>query len=172
MSTHALRLATLALVLAAAVPAAAQGLKVGVFDKQRIVDESKLGLAAKVRFEKLQAAREQEVAEKQRAFETMQQEYTQKASILTEDKKLDLQRELARARDEWQSSARNADRDLQRAYETALVDIVGKVDPVIEEFGRTNGYDFLLDVTQVSFARPSHDTTPQLIAKLDALYPE
>ena len=158
--------------LAAAGPAAAQGLKIGVFDKQRIVDDSKLGLSAKTRFEGLQAAREAEVAEKQKAFEQMQAEYSQKASILTEDKRLEMQRGLARARDEWQSSAQNADRDLQRAYETALIDIVSKIDPVIQEFGRSNGYDFLLDVTQVSFAREAHDVTPQLISKIDALYPQ
>jgi outer membrane protein len=160
------------LTLLAAAPVSAQGLKIGVFDKQRIVDEAKLGLAAKGRFEKLQSAREQEVAEKQRGFEQLQQDYTQKASILTEDKKLDLQRELARARDEWQSAARNADRDLQRAYETALVEIVSKVDPVIAEFGKTNGYDFLLDAAQIAFAREAHDVTPQLISKINALYPQ
>lgn len=159
------------LAFAAARPAAAQGLKLGVFDKQRIVDESKLGLGAKTRFEGLQASREAEVAEKQKAFERMQADYSQKASILTEDKRLEMQRELARARDEWQSAAQNADRDLQRAYETALIDIVSKIDPVIGEFGRTNGYDFLFDVNQVSFAREAHDVTPQLIAKIDALYP-
>ncbi len=166
-----LALAT-ALVLLAAAPASAQGLKIGVFNKQRIVDESKLGLGQKTRFEKVQAAREQEVAEKQRHFEQLQQDYGQKASILTEDKKLDLQRQLARASDEWQSAARNADRDLQRAYETALVEIVSKVDPIIQEFGRTNGYDFLMDSAQLAFARDAHDVTPLLIAKIDALYPQ
>ena len=158
------------IALLAAAPVSAQGLKIGVFNKQRIVDESKLGLSAKTRFEGLQAAREAEVAEKQKAFERMNADYSQKASILTEDKRLELQRELARARDEWQSAAQNADRDLQRAYETALIDIVSKIDPVIGEFGRTGGYDFLFDINQVSFAREAHDVTPQLIAKIDALY--
>ena len=161
-----------AFALLAAAPVSAQGLKIGTFDKQRIVDDSKLGLGAKTRFEKIQSAREQEVAEKQRSFEQMQQDYSQKATILTEDKKLDLQRELARARDEWQSAARNADRDLQRAYETALMDIVSKVDPIIQEFGRTNGYDFLVDSAQLAFARDTHDVTARLIAKIDSLYPQ
>ncbi len=42
-----------ALVLLAAAPVSAQGLKVGVFNKQRIVDQSKLGLAQKARFEEV-----------------------------------------------------------------------------------------------------------------------
>ena len=83
----------------------------------------------------------------------------------------DMTRRLARARDEWQSAARNADRDLQRAYETALMDIVTKVDPVIQEFGKTNGYDFLIDGAQLAFSKEAHDVTSQLISKIDALYP-
>ena len=158
-----------ALSLVASV--SAQGLKIGVFDKQRIVDESRLGVTAKGAFERTAADREQEVATKQKAFETMQQAYEQQASVLSMDKKMEMQRNLARARDEWQSAAQNADRDLQRAYQSALVDIVNKIEPVVNEFGKQQGYDFLFDLNQVQFAADKHDVTRQLIQKLDAMHP-
>lgn len=166
-------LAPLVLVagLSLAAPAAAQ-LKIGVFDKQRVVDQSKLGRAAKERFERLQGQREQDVAEKQKAFETLKQSYEQKASVLSEEKRRELARQVERAKDELQAAAINADRDLQRAYEQALVEIVNKIEPVIAEFGRENSYDFLFDVTSVAFTRQSHDVTEDVIRKLNAVHPE
>ena len=160
------------LVTIVPVAASAQALKVGVFDKQRIVDESKLGVAAKGRFEKIQGERETEVATKQKAFEALQQAYDQKASVLSEDKRLEMQRDIARSRDELQSSAANADRDLQRAYQTALMEIVGKVDPIIDEYGKANGYDLLFDRQQCAFAKQALDVTADIITKINAAHPQ
>jgi len=158
--------------LAVALPAAAQApLKMAWFDKQRIVDESKLGVASRERFEKQQQAAEAEVAEKQKAFETLQQSYNQKAQVLSEDKRVEMQRQVAKARDEWQAAAANADRDLQRAYQSALLDIVNKLDPVIADFARQNGYDMLFDQTQVTFGSATLEVTTELIKKLDTVYP-
>jgi Skp family chaperone for outer membrane proteins len=170
---HVLRLvAPAALLLLAALPAAAQGsLKIGTFDKQRIVDESKLGVGAKSRFEKLQTAREAEIDEKKKSFEGLRKTYEQQEGALSDEKKLERQRELARLRDEVQSAMDNADKDLERAYQQALVEIVQKLDPVIADFAKSGNYDFLLDQTQFAFGKPDFDVTSQLIAKIDALYP-
>ena len=159
--------------LAAALPAGAQTTpaKIGVFDKQRVVDESKLGTASKERFEKLQTSRQGEVTEKQKAFDALQKAYDQQSAVLSDEKKLERQRELARAHDEAQSSAENADRDLQRAYQQALMEIVQKLDPVVLEFAKTEGYDFLFDQTQVAFAKDGFDVTDKIIAKVNATYP-
>lgn len=169
------RLAVVAAILGAAFvaqPAAAQsGLKIAWFDKQRIVDESKLGIASRERFEKQQQAAEAEVSEKQKAFETLQQSYNQKAQVLSEDKRVEMQRQVAKLRDEWQAAGSNADRDLQRAYQQALMDIVSKMDPVIAEFARQNGYDLMFDQTQVTFGSAAIEVTEALIKKLDAVYP-
>ena len=170
------RLAALAVVglavLAAAGPALAQSsLKLGWFDKQRIVDESQLGLVTRERFEKLTQVAEAEVAVKQKAFETLQQSYNQKAQVLSEDKRIELQRQAAKARDELQAAASNADRDLQRAYQSALLDIVNKLEPVIAEYARANGYDLLFDQTQVTFGSAGLEVTDPLIKKLNEVYP-
>ena len=94
MNALRIGLPALLLTLVFAQPASAAPLKVGVFDKQRIVDESQLGLAARGRFEELQSQREGEVAEKQKTLEKLQQSYQQKAQVLSEEKRLQLQREL------------------------------------------------------------------------------
>lgn len=174
--THAL-VATLAFAAVALLGAPSSAFaqaapKLGVFDKQRVVDESKLGTSAKTRFEKLQSSREGEVEEKRKAYETLQKAYEQQEGVLSDEKKLERQRELARSRDELQSSAGNADRDLQRAYQQALVEIVQKLDPVIADFAKAEGYDFLFDQTQFAFAKPSYDVTDQIIAKLNAVHPQ
>lgn len=159
------------LTLGLAGSARAQALKVGVFDKQRIVDESRLGIAARERFEGQQQQAEQQVSERQRAFEALQAEYNQKAQVLSEERRLDMQRQVARARDEWQAAASNADRDLQRAYQTALLEIVGKMDPVIAEFGRQQGFDLLFDQTQAAFWSQPLDVTQAIIEALNTRFP-
>lgn len=157
--------------LAGAPPATAQDLKVAVFDKQRIVDESRLGAATRARFEKQQKEAENEVIEKQKAFEAIQASYQQKAQALSEEKRLELQRQVAKARDEFQAVAQNADRDLQRAYQQSLLDIVKKMDPIILAFAEEKGYDLMFDQTQFVYGAKALDVTNQIIARLDAAHP-
>jgi len=159
-------------LIAAATPASAQtSAKIGVFDKQRIVDESGLGKGVKVRFEKQQTDREAEIEGKQKAYEAAQKAYEQQAGVLSDEKRLDRQRELARMRDELQSAVGNADRDLERAYKQALVELVQKLDPVITDFAKTEGYDFLFDQQQYAYAKDGFDVTDKVIAKVNATYP-
>lgn len=162
-----------AAVLACFAPLAARAdMKIGTFDKQRMVDQSKLGSGAKSRFEKLQSAREGEIEERKKAFESLKKTYETQAGALSDEKKLEKQRELARMRDEVQSAMDNADRDLQRAYQQALVEIVQKLDPVLAEYAKAESYDFLFDQTQFAFAKPEYDVTDKIIAKIDAMYPQ
>lgn len=168
------RLALLApvLVLVLAPAAARAELKLGVFDKQRIVDESKLGTAAKARLDKLVTTRQTEVEEKKKGFETLRKTYEQQQAALSDEKKLERQRELARLRDEVQSIMENADRDLQRATQQAQIELAQKINPVIEEFAKAEAFDFLFDQEQYFFAKPDYDVTVKLIAKLDAAFPQ
>ncbi len=167
-----LRLALATVVLATAMPLSAEGLKIGVFDKQRIVDESQLGKVIKTRFEKQQADREAEIEGKRKTFEAAQKAYEQQASVLSDEKRLERQRELARQRDELQSAMSNADRDLQRAYQQALLELVQKLDPLIADFAKAEAYDFLFDQEQYAFARDGFDITNKVIAKVNATYPQ
>ena len=161
-------LAPAALVLLA--PAAARAdLKIGTFDKQRIVDQSKMGAAAKGRLDQLVTSRQNEVEEKRKAFEALRKTYDQQQAALSDEKKLERQRELARMHDEVQSAMDNADRDLQRATQQAQIELAQKINPVIEEFAKTEAYDFLVDQEQYFFAKAAYDITDRIIAKLDAM---
>ncbi|MEM7246763.1 MAG: OmpH family outer membrane protein, partial [Acidobacteriota bacterium] len=127
--------------------------------------------AEKKRFEKLQAEREAEVSAKQSAFQEKQRSYQQRLSVLSEEKRLEAQRELARARDDFEATASNADRDLQRAYQSALLEIVAKIAPVVTDYAQATGYDFVFEVSQVEFALDVHDITDALIAKMNEVHP-
>ena len=173
-SPRATLVTLLALALAVYAPAAfAQGaVKIGVFDKQRIVDESALGKGVKTRFEKQQTDREAEIEAKQKAFDAAQKAYEQQSAVLSDEKRLERQRELARQRDELQSDMSNADRDLQRAYQQALVELVQKLDPLITDFAKAEGYDFLFDQQQFAYAKDGYDVTDKIIAKVNATFPQ
>jgi outer membrane protein len=165
-------MAVVVLSLAAAQSALAQSaFKIGTFDKQRLVDESKLGQGVKARFEKLQKAREAELDDKKKAYDALQSAYEQQSPVLSDEKKLERQRELAREHDELQSDLSNADRDLERAYNQSLVELVQKLDPVIQDFAKSEGYDMLFDQQQYAFAKDAMDITDKLIAKINTMFP-
>ena len=166
------RLAPLAVVALLAPAAAHAQAKIGVFDKQRIVDQSKLGTTAKTKLDKLVTARQDEVEGKRSAFEGMRKTYEQQQAALSDEKRLERQRELARQHDEVQSLMDNADRDLQRATQQAQIELAQKINPVIEDYAKTEGFDFLFDQEQYFYAKPQYDVTDAIIAKLDAMYPQ
>jgi len=145
----------------------AGGLKIGVVNVGRLLQESPQAQAAR-------ATLEDEFAPRRREFMSLQTAYEQKAAQLQKDIEVmgaeerenaqrDLrndQRELLRAQNEFRE-------DLDIRNNEALGAVQQDVFNVIAEFGRTGGFDLIL-ADGIVFASEQVDVTQQILDVLKA----
>jgi outer membrane protein len=143
------------------------GLKIGVVNLGRLLQESPQAQAAR-------ASMEDEFAPRRREIMALQSDYEQKAAQLEKD--LDVmgaaerenaqrelrndQRELARAQNEFRE-------DLDIRNNEALGKVQVEVFQIIDEFGKSAGYD-LIFAEGIVFASSQVDVTQQILERMKA----
>jgi len=176
------RILATALVAALAAPALtfAQGTKIGLIDTRRLITQSAAGKAVLANLDKLAEEKSGRLKPLQDEITSLQKRIADGRVSLSEERLAQMQKEL----DEKVTSARRLREDLQREMEdaqgTAFAELEKKLAPLVEKFGRENGYSFILNIgffTQqnqpsgIVWADESVDVTDQLIQRLDAANP-
>src|SRR2546423_13186605 len=126
------------LVAPAFAQTAAPG-RLAVIDVQRVLNTSVAGKAAQDRLKKMQ---DDKVTRANKIFffnDTATTEiYTKKLS-LSEDKLADLQKQLADKQVALQRFGQDADKELGESRDKALLELEGKIKPVIDSIGKEMG---------------------------------
>jgi outer membrane protein len=164
-------LAGAALVAAmSAAPAAAQGLKIGVIDVQRLVTDSVAGKEALARLKKLQDDKVAEGKAKQEEIEGLRKRLNEGRLSLADDKIAELEKQLEERITAIRRFQEDAERELNKSRDTAFQDIERKVAPLIEAVGREGGFTLIFNKFQsgLVFAVETADITDQIIQRFDA----
>ena len=155
------------LLVSSAIAQDVSGLKIGVVNVGRLLQESPQAQAAR-------ATLEDEFAPRRREFMAMQSAYEAKAAQLEKDRDV----MGAEERENAQRTMRNDQRELLRAQNEFREDldirnneVLGKVQKdvfrVIDEFGKAGAYD-LIFAEGIVFASPQVDVTQQILDLLVA----
>lgn len=163
---------TLAALALAAVPAFAQGAtKIAVFDAGRVSEETTEGKRIAAQLTSLQDKKRSELQEKQKKVADIQQQLATQALSLSAEKRSALEKEgqkLALELNQAQESARN---ELQLEVQEAQNRFQGQLLHVVEEFGRDEGFDIILEKSLVAYAASSIDVTTTLVDRFNKLVP-
>ncbi len=159
--------AALVAALPAAVSAADSGSRIGVFDMQRIIRESRAGKASRARFEKEVSERRTILADKEKELKAHEERMKEAKGLeplemrereRTLSKEL---RELKRLRVDLEEEIKNMDEEL--AF-TLLKDIYS----MVKEIGDREGYDLIVQRDRAMiFVSESADITDKIIAMYD-----
>ncbi len=162
-----------ALALACAAPAAAQApaggpMKIGVFDPQRVTNDTAEGAKIQARLKALQDRKTGELKKMQEEYEKMQQEYVTTATSLSDDKKKDLGLRLQRKQDELESAQKAAQRELQMELEAAQDQWERRVLELVVNYGKQNNFSLIVQSGATLYYSPSVDITADLMKVIDA----
>ncbi|HLF56592.1 MAG TPA: OmpH family outer membrane protein [Thermoanaerobaculia bacterium] len=165
------------LLVASATAARAQDTKIGLIDTRRLITQSAAGKEVLARLDKLAEEKAGRIKPVNDEIQQLQKRIADGRVSLSDDKIAQLQREL----DEKVTSARRLREDLQKEMEeaqaTAFAELERKLGPLVEQFGREQGYSFILNVgffTQANqpsgivWADEKVDITDELIQRIDA----
>jgi outer membrane protein len=158
----------------AARPARADApLKIGYFDVKRILGEVDEAKAAKSKLEEEFKKKQKQLDDQKAELERAQRELEQKAPVLSQSAKEQMQMELAQKFQAAQKLYVDLQQDLGQKEQQALSDLIGRLDPVVREIAEDEGYTFVFEKNEAGlfYAPTGHDLTAQVIRKYNLRYP-
>ncbi len=148
---------------------AADPVKIGVMNVQKILSMSTVGQKAKVKVEEKIKALQSKFKAEEDALNTMQKEIEKKSSAWSKDKKDEKVREFKKKRRELQAKSEDARFEVKQLQEKELGPILKKLEKIVEEYGSKNGYAAIFDIKSgVIYFNKTVDISDEIIAALNS----
>jgi outer membrane protein len=167
MKTFAIRaLAVASLLAAAAWPVAAQEIKIGYVNSERVLRESAPAKAAQAKLESEFGKRERELNDGAARLKGSADKLEKDAPTLSETERSRRQRELVELERDLQRKRREFQEDLSQRRNEELAGVVERTNRVIKQIFDGEKYDLILQ--EVVFASGRVDITDKVIKVLNA----
>jgi outer membrane protein len=166
---HFTRIGVLAVAVAAALwagAAAAQELKIGYVNSERVLREATPAKAAQSKLEVEFSKRERELNEQGARLKGAAEKLDKEAPALSEAERGRRQRELVEQDRDLQRKRREFQEDLNQRKNEELAAVVERANRVIKQIFDQEKYDLILQ--EVIFAGPRVDITDKVIKALNA----
>ncbi len=146
------------------------GAKVAFINPQRIFQESADGKAALARVNALTQKKQTENTAKQKALQDNQQKLQSSGSVMSDQARGQLEKEIERQQVDLQRFQQDAQAEIQELQTEVQNEFARKVQPLIDQLAKEKGLHVVFNVNDAGFAwvEPGLDLTPELIKKLDA----
>ena len=148
-----------------ALPAAAQELKLGYVNSERVLRDSAPAKAAQAKLETEFGRRERELNDVRNRLKAAADKFEKDAPTLAESEKARRQRELVDQERDLQRKQREFQEDLNQRKNEELAAVVERANRVIRQSFETEKYDAILQ--EVVFAGPRVDITDKVIRALN-----
>jgi len=164
--SHMKTLAVAAVLAVATTFAAAQELKIGYINGERVLRESAPAKAAQAKLETEFGKRERELAEDANRLKVAADRLDKDAPTLSETERNRRQRELVEQDRELQRKRRAFQEDLNQRKNEELANVVERANRVIKQIFEQEKYDLIVQ-DGVVFAGPRVDITDKVIRSLN-----
>ena len=149
-----------------ALPAAAQELKLGYVNSERVLRDSAPAKAAQAKLEAEFGRRERELNDIRNRLKAAADKFEKDAPTISEAEKTRRQRELVDQERDLQRKQREFQEDLNQRKNEELAAVVERANRVIRQIFETEKYDAILQ--EVVFSGPRVDITDKVIRALNA----
>ncbi len=154
------------LLALSAAPAAAQELKIGYVNSERVLRESNAAKAAQSKLETEFSRREKDLADVASRLKAASDKLEKEAPTLAEAERSRRQRELVEQDREFQRKRREFQEDLNQRKNEELSAVVERANRVIKQVFEGEKYDLILQ--EAVFASSKVDITDKVIKALNA----
>lgn len=162
-----LSICSLIFFLAGSVSFAANN-KVGYINLQRLVNESKMGKAAREDIQKLRKEKERVVAAKLNRINRLRNDISTNAASMSATEKQDKLEALKKLYKEYQRMVADAKEDISREDRQLVALILKKADDVLKKVARKKRFSIILkDPKAIGYLDPNVDITDLVLKELD-----
>jgi outer membrane protein len=148
----------------------ASAARIGVVDTEKILITSATGKAALAQLKALQEQKETELRGRQEEIKALQAQISDGRLSLAADKLAQLQKQLEEKTIALKRAGDDAQRELTAKRDEILAAIDQKVMPVINQFGKEQGYTLIFRKFEsgLIYADEATDITAEMIRRVDA----
>jgi outer membrane protein len=157
---------TLAALAFTALPAAAQELKIGYVNSEKVLREANAAKAAQQKLESEFGKREKDLNDAALKLKASAEKLDKDAPTLPEGERVRRQRDLVEVERDLQRKRREFQEDLNQRKNEELSAVIERANRVIKQIFDTEKYDLILQ--EVVFASPRADITDKVIRSLNA----
>ena len=158
----------LALAVGLGGQAAAQSIKVGVFDPNKILTNSKLGQRLQDDLNKFRVEREAGIKADGEELKRLVDQYKAGADNMSDERRETIEADLLQRRRDLERAAKDAELELTRRRQKAIRDLEEQVQLVLQDYGRQNGYTLILQRDLVAYVPDTVDISDDIIRLVDA----
>jgi outer membrane protein len=145
--------------------------KVGVISIQGAIVGTKDGQKASGELDNKFAPKKKEFDSRQSEIAQLQDQYNKGASVMSEDKRNQMARDIDEKKKRLERDMQDAEEDLRGEQQKLLQGLGGRMMAVIEKYAKDNGYSMILDVsnpnTPVLYASSGIDITQDIVSLYD-----
>jgi outer membrane protein len=142
-------------------------LKIGVFDFQRVSEETARGQELRASLEKFGDKKKGEITAKENELKTLEDQYKAQAFSLSPDKRSQMEKDLQKKQLDLQSSRDSAQREMQIEVNEAQAKFNEQLLKVINDLGKERGYTLIFAKEQVAFSSDAADMTSEVIERFN-----
>ena len=143
--------------------------KIGVFDPNRMLQETTEGKRVSEQITKYRDTKQAELDKKRKEIVDMQGQLQAQGLSLSAEKRADLEKQIQKRSLELNSAVEAAQRDDQLETSEALSKFQSQIMSVLEQFAREEGFDIILEKSLVAYSGPQVDVTSMLVERFNAV---
>jgi Skp family chaperone for outer membrane proteins len=147
-----------------------EGAKVAFVDLQAVASGSVEGKAASAKIQDFQKKKQGELAEKQKSLKSMQEKLQQGGSVLSDQARLQLEKDIEKGNRELQFAQQDANAELEQMQNELQADFNRKLGPILDQVAKEKGLHFLLSIRDAGalWAAPGLDLSAEIVKRFDA----
>jgi outer membrane protein len=148
---------------------AADTVKFGAIDVQKILNESDAGKKAKSDLESLIKSKQSSIDEKGKNIEKLKTEIEKQASVLSADARKTKEDELEKYIREYQRIVQDSQSEIKKKEAELTDTILKEIRELIEKIGEEEGYSLIIEKGMVLYSSKGIDITDTLLKRYDEL---
>lgn len=168
MSRTSVATAILAALFSASGALAQGTVKIGVFDPQRVSEETEEGKRVQTELTGLRDKKQAEITSREKELTDLQSQLTAHGLSLTPDKRSSLDKDVQKKALELQQAREAARNEMQFELGSAQSKFQDKLLAVVEQFGKDEGFTLILDRSMAAYATSGIDVTTTIVDRFNA----
>jgi outer membrane protein len=148
---------------------AADTIKFGAIDIQKVLNESEAGKKAKSDLESLIKTKQSAIDEKGKAIEKLKGDIEKQASVLSAEARKSREDELEKSLREYQRIVQDSQAEIKKKEGEFTDTILKEIRDLIEKIGEDEGYTLIIERGMVLYSNKGIDITDNVLKKYDAL---
>jgi outer membrane protein len=145
--------------------------KIGVFDAQRVSEETAEGKRVQTRLTAFSEKKRAELVAKEKEAQDLQDKLNAQALSLSPEKRSGMEKDLQKKVLELNQARDGAQREMQLEVAEAENSFREKLLAAVESFGREEGFAIVLERGAAIYVHPSHDVTTAIVDRFNRMFP-